>query len=165
MTTTMRLLCAATLMACGMGMARCQQTQAVSRLVTVYTRTTSATTAVSRIATVYSTVPGDTRAVSRLATLYTGPPGGTKAVSRAVTEYASSDQNATRAVSRNVTAWLGFSIQHAATALRIAAGLHTATPREKQIFDQIAAGTSGGVVDILDAVQIAIYAMNPAWLP
>jgi hypothetical protein len=64
-----------------------------------------------------------------------------------------------------VTAWLGFSIQNAATALRIAAGLHTPTPREKQIFNLITAGTSAGVVDVLDACQIAIYAMNPAWLP
>lgn len=147
------------------GTARCQQTQAVSRLVTVYTGSAAATKAVSRIATVFSGVSGSTQAVSRIATLYTGLPGGTQAVSRAVSEYTSSDQTYSRALSRNVTAWLGFSVQHAATALRIAAGLHTATPREKQIFDVITAGTSGGVVDVLDACKIAIYAMNPSWLP
>jgi hypothetical protein len=69
------------------------------------------------------------------------------------------DSVATLGVSREVSAFIGYSLSNAALALRIAAGLHIASATEKQVLDLVPGTPS--VIDILDAVAVANRAMHP----
>jgi hypothetical protein len=123
-----------------------------------------ATLAVSREATLY--VPPNavsTLAVSREATVYTPPNAvSTLAVSREAMLYVPPGAVATLAVSREGTLFRNYTLANAALALRIAAGLHTATPREHEVLNF---GTPGDGVDIVDAVQVAYRATHPGLTP
>ncbi len=103
----------------------------------------------------------DTVAVSRQVTVHLDGPWPTVAVSRQVTLHFAG-LPATFATSRQVTMYANFSLGHAVSALRIAAGLQSATETEAAVFNLV-----GGIpgVDVGDAAQIARYAAGTASAP
>ncbi len=134
------------------GMARAQDTLAVSREATLYFLSPSpATLALSREATLYLTPQSAaaTRAVSREATIFL-PPGVLPP---------------TLAVSREVTLYKNYATRNAASVLRIAAGLTTPTPLEMQFYNLVTSGASATVVDIMDAAAVAQLAAHPERVP
>jgi hypothetical protein len=151
--------------------ASAQETQAVSREVTLYTRGAAgaapATQAISREVTLYTrgavdAVPA-TQAISREVTLFTrgsvNTLPATQAVSREMTAWVTITPPATLAVSREVTMRLGFTMGNVVGALRIAAGLSKSTALERNVFNIVTSPPSQTVVDLPDVVAIAEAAM------
>jgi electron transfer flavoprotein alpha/beta subunit len=119
-----------------------------------------------------ATAQDPTLAISREVTAFTSvsasPAPATLAVSREVTAYtsqATSAPPATLAVSREITAFRYYSLRDIAAALRIAAGLRTATPVEVQWLNLATDAPSTSVLDILDAAAVAMKAAHPELVP
>ncbi|HEY3265385.1 MAG TPA: hypothetical protein VGM37_00550 [Armatimonadota bacterium] len=165
MRLTTRILLAA--MAVGPAACRAQQTQAVSRLVSVYANAPNATAAASRLVTVHLAPQEEgSSSESRLVSVHVAPqPDETAAASRLVTTHIWPYAPGTQASSRQISAWLGYSIADAADVLRIAAGLDSATARDKEIYNLVTTGSSAAVLDVADACRVAIYVIHPEWLP
>lgn len=83
------------------------------------------------------------------------------AVSREVSLYIPPGAISTYATSRELSMFTFFTLNDAATALRIAAGLQTATPIQKHAYNVVTTAPSTNVVDMTDALAITRNAAHP----
>ena len=104
-----------------------------------------------------------TQAVSREATFYILPKPATLAVSREAVFFV--PRADTQAVSQEATFFVNYGLEDVARALRLAAGLNSATALDKQLLNLQKTGASASVVDILDAAAVAGYIGYPERLP
>lgn len=86
---------------------------------------------------------------------------GAVAVSREVSLYIPPGAISTYATSPELSMFTYFTFTDAATALRIAAGLQTATALQAHAYNIVTAAPSTNVVDMTDAVAIARDAAHP----
>jgi hypothetical protein len=86
----------------------------------------------------------------------------TLAVSRESSLYIPTGLVASRAVSRETTIFVYYTLADATTALRIASGLHAADAVEQSLLNLVKPGTE---VDVLDAMRIAWLASHAASIP
>lgn len=86
---------------------------------------------------------------------------GARAVSHELSLYIPPGAISTYATSRELTLFTFFTFTDAATALRIAAGLQSATALQAQVYNIVTTAPSSNAVDIADALAIARNAAHP----